>query len=130
MNKLILRTLVLIAGLSILSACSTIGNESLSNESPESIGNKIHEGVTSKQQLINMLGAPMETTFTDGGLEVLTYKYKRLKPRAQNFIPYNIISQVSDGKKKELVILLDESSLVKKLVMNVTDTQKRWGVIE
>jgi len=130
MNKLILKTLVLVLGLSILSGCSTIGNESLSNESPESIGNKIHEGVTSKQQLISMLGAPMETTFTDGGLEVLTYKYKRLMPRAQNFIPYNIISQVSDGKKKELVILLDENSLVKKLVMNITDTQKRWGVIE
>ncbi|HEB26193.1 MAG TPA: hypothetical protein ENI05_00250 [Porticoccus sp.] len=130
MNKVILRTLVLVIGLSILAGCSTVGNESLSNESPESIGRKIHEGLTTKQQLISMLGAPMETTFTDGGLEVMTYEYIRLMPRAQNFIPYNIISQVSDGKKKELVILLDENSLVKKLVMNVTDTQKRWGVIE
>lgn len=130
MNKVTLASLVLVVSVSVLSGCTTIGSESLANETAESIGSKIHKGVTTKQQLVAMLGAPMETTFTDGGLEVLSYEYIRLKPRAQNFIPYNVISRVADGKKKELVILLDENSRVKNLVMNVSDTQKRWGMIE
>lgn len=130
MKKVTVASLVLVVGLSALSGCTTTGSESLANETPESISNKIHKGVTTKQQLIDMLGAPMETTFTDGGLEVLTYEYTRLKPHAQNFIPYNVISQVADAKKKELVVLLDKNSRVKNLVMNISDTQKRWGVIE
>jgi len=130
MNKVTQSGLVLVIGLLLLSGCTTIGNESLANESPESISQKVHEGVTTKEQLIALLGAPMETTFTDGGLEVLKYEYTRLKPRAQNFIPYNIISQVTDGKRKEIVVLLDEQSLVKRLVMNVSDKQIRFGIIE
>ncbi|MFT6482822.1 MAG: hypothetical protein ACJA2J_002037, partial [Candidatus Azotimanducaceae bacterium] len=31
---------------------------------------------------------------------------------------------------KELVVLLDQDSLVKKLVMNVSDEQVRFGIIE
>ena len=72
----------------------------------------------------------METTFTDSGLEGLKYEYTRLKPSRRNFIPYNFVSQVSDAKKKELVVLLDQDSLVKKLVMNVSDEQVRFGIIE
>ncbi len=130
MKNLTMCGLVLLSGLLLLSGCTTIGNESLANESSDSISQKIHEGITTKDQLMAILGSPMETTFTDGGLEVLKYEYTRLKPRAQNFIPYNIISQVTDGKRKELVILLDEQSQVKRVVMNVSDKQIRFGIIE
>jgi len=130
MKKLTQSGLMLVSGLLLLSGCTTIGNESLANESLESISQKVHEGETTKEQLIAIFGAPMETTFTDGGLEVLKYEYTRLKPRAQNFIPYNIVSQVTDGKRKELVVLLDEQSQVKRMIMNVSDKQIRFGIIE
>ncbi|MFT5550129.1 MAG: outer membrane protein assembly factor BamE (lipoprotein component of BamABCDE complex) [Candidatus Azotimanducaceae bacterium] len=130
MKKVTQSGLVLMFGLVLLSGCTTIGNESLADESPESIAQKVHQGVTTKEQLVAILGVPMETTFTDGGLEVLKYEYTRLKPRAQNFIPYNIISQVTDGKRKEIVVLLDQQSVVKRLIMNTSDKQIRFGIIE
>ncbi len=77
-----------------------------------------------------MLGHPTDTSFTDSGQEVIKYEYTKLTPRARNFIPYNIFSQVSDGRQRELVILISEAGVVRNFVMNETDIEERWGVLE
>jgi outer membrane protein assembly factor BamE (lipoprotein component of BamABCDE complex) len=130
MKKVTQSGFFVVLGLLLLSGCMTTGNGSLKHESPESISKTLQEGLTTREQLIEIMGAPMETTFTDSGLEVLKYEYTKLKPSLRNFIPYNIVSRVSEAKKKELVVLLDQDSLVKKLVMNVSDEQVRFGIIE
>lgn len=130
MKKFAQNSICLLFGLLLLSGCMTTGNRSLENESPESIAERVHKGLTTKAQLIAILGMPGETTFTAEGLEVLKYEYTRTKPRVQNFIPYNIISQVTDGKRKELVILLDSQLFVKEIVMNIINEQTRFGIIE
>ncbi|MFT7111431.1 MAG: outer membrane protein assembly factor BamE (lipoprotein component of BamABCDE complex) [Porticoccaceae bacterium] len=130
MKKLTQSSLCLMFGLLLLSGCVATGNRILENESPESIGDKFHNGQTAKAQVIEILGIPGETTFTAGGLEVMKYEYTRTKPRMQNFIPYNRTSQVTDRKRKELVVLFDRKLLVKKIVMNVIDEQTRFGIIE
>jgi len=102
----------------------------LRHETSASISNKIRVGVTSKTDIYAILGAPISTTFSGGGLEVAKYEYTHLTPRAQNFIPYNIFSRVQDGKKKELVILFDSKNLVEKYVINESDIQQRRGIFE
>lgn len=114
----------------LISACSTSGNMKLEHESQVSIAEKIKQGITTKQQVYQMLGAPLETTFTENGQEIVKYEFTRMTPQARNFIPYNVFSQVTDGERKELVILFDDSSLVKKFVMNESDIQKRRGIVE
>lgn len=129
--KLLTIRLCLVATLLVLTAgCSSIGNNSLQYETSSSLSDKIREGLTNKSDVYAILGAPLSTTFSGGGLEVAKYEYTHLTPRAQNFIPYNVFSRVEDGKKKELVILFDSKSIVKKYVINESDIQVRKGILE
>jgi hypothetical protein len=106
------------------------GNQRLRSETSESIAEKIIAGVTTRAELIDMLGPPMETTFTDGGQEIVKYEYTRLTPRARNFIPYNIFSHVNEGHKKELVVLISKQNVVKRVVLNESEIERRSGVAE
>lgn len=96
----------------VLGGCATSGVGSLNNETCDSISEKIEVGTTTKEEVFSMLGSPSDTSFTDSGLEIIKYEHTRLTPRARNFIPYNIFSQVSDGEKKELVILFSKADIV------------------
>ena len=130
MKLVYFRSLFFITAIIVLSACTTTGNQALKNETQQSIATKFQKGVSTKGEIISALGAPTETSFTSGGLEILRYEFARFTPKARNFIPYNFISVGSDGKKKELVVLLDENSLVKKLVMNESDIETLSGMAE
>lgn len=77
-----------------------------------------------------MLGDPVSISFTENGLEILTYEYARFTPKARNFIPYNFFWLGSDGRKKVLVVLLDEGGLIKKAVLNESDVETKAGVFE
>ncbi|MEM8983821.1 MAG: hypothetical protein AAGC71_12395 [Pseudomonadota bacterium] len=114
----------------LLSACASKGVGALKNETSESVEAKFVVGVTEKSTILDALGRPTNTTFTDSGLEVLTYAYRELTPRARNFIPYNIFSQVNDSTTKELVMLFDKQGVLERLVFNETETEERWGVVE
>ena len=113
-----------------VAGCISQGAQSIQNESADSLGSKIVTGSTSKAELLSVFGAPTNTTFTDGGLEIMTYEFTRLKPRARNFIPYNVLSTVDDGVRKELVILLAEDNTVRKYVLNEAEIQVRAGIFE
>ncbi|MBV1911434.1 MAG: outer membrane protein assembly factor BamE [Kangiellaceae bacterium] len=130
MNSASIRLCVVVSIFVLMAGCSSIGNNSLQYETSSSISTKIREGVTNKTDIYTILGTPSTTTFTGDGFEVAKYEYTHLTPRAQNFIPYNVFSRVQDGKKKELVILFDSKSIVKKYVINESDIQVRKGILE
>ncbi|MEM1264362.1 MAG: hypothetical protein AAGH76_18325 [Pseudomonadota bacterium] len=114
----------------LLSACASNGVGALKNETSESVEAKFVAGVTHKSEILDKLGRPTNTSFTDSGQEVLTYAYTELTPRARNFIPYNIFSNVTDASTKELVMLINTQGVLARLVFNETETEKRWGVVE
>ena len=116
--------------LSLCYSCSTDGTRALKDESHASIHAKIQEGITTKNQVIINFGTPSETSFTDNGQEILKYEFTRYTPKLRNFIPYNFFSHGQNGKKKEVVILLDNKGIVKKLVMNEANVERRFGIIE
>ena len=130
MKNLTSAAAVLLACSTLFAGCTSVGNTALAKETQQTIKQKITEGVTTKQTVVDLLGVPTETTFTAGGQEVIKYAYQHIKPQAQNFIPYNFVSQVSNAKNKELVILLNDKNIVQKVVMNESKEQIRWGAIE
>jgi outer membrane protein assembly factor BamE (lipoprotein component of BamABCDE complex) len=121
---------VLITLCFFLNGCSTDGTRALKDESHASIHAKIQEGTTTKNQVILALGTPSDTSFTETGQEILKYEFTRYTPKLRNFIPYNFFSLGQNGDRKEVVILLDEQGIVKKLVMNEAKVEKRFGIVE
>jgi len=116
--------------LTLLMGCSTDGTRALKDESHSSIHAKIQEGVTTKNQIILALGTPSDTSFTENGQEILKYEFTRYTPKLRNFIPYNFFSLGQNGERKEVVILLDDRGIVKKLVMNEAKVERRFGIAE
>ena len=114
----------------LLVGCSTTGTQALKNETSATISGKIQEGKTTKGDVYAVLGQPTTMSFTDSGLEILTYDYVRYTPMARNFIPYNFFSLGQKGKKKQLVILLDKEGVVQKFEMHESDVETRAGLLE
>lgn len=119
------------AALLASTGCTTVGSASLENETQSSVQDTITRGVTTRAQVVSRLGVPLETSYTDSGLEIIRYEYSRFTPTVTTFIPYvNLFSSGAKEEKKELVILLDENRVVKQFAMNESKQRIREGILE
>jgi outer membrane protein assembly factor BamE (lipoprotein component of BamABCDE complex) len=114
----------------LLTGCTTTGNSAIENESEESIGEKIQEGITTQAQINKMLGDPIDVTFINDGKEVWTYEMSRIKPLARNFIPYaSIFTSGSNSVEQKLTILFDHAEVVEKYTWIESETERRSGIL-
>ena len=114
----------------LVSACSTTGSLALRSVNPSTIANTLKPGITTKEKIVSVLGYPNEVGFTQNGLEILTYEYKRSVPSPGNFTPLVLFSFESDIHVKQLVILLNENKTVKSTLVNDTVLHKSFGIGE
>lgn len=127
MKKVVL--LAVIGMAAVLTGCAGTGNDSLRAESESSVSSKIIEGKTTKDQVRQLFGSPEKTEFTDGGMEVWRYEFAKMHSNAVDFIPVvNLFGSVQSGKKKELVVMFDQSNVVKRYSMSVSDVSLKTGV--
>lgn len=124
---------ILLAGacLAVLTliGCASKGNESLRKETELSIGTKLTEGQTTKAEVRKMLGSPLKTSFTDGGLEISTYEFDNVTSDAINYVPVlNWLGSSASGTKKELVILFDKANVVQRYSMSESNVKVKTGL--
>lgn len=92
----------------LLSACGSSGNTSIKNETAATVDQKIHDGVTTKEEVRQMYGDPVATDFTDSGHEKWTYTFSNTQVDAANFIPvYGDLRQGQHGTEKHLTIIFE-----------------------
>ncbi|HBG92200.1 MAG TPA: hypothetical protein DDX12_01855 [Nitrospiraceae bacterium] len=114
----------------IAQGCATVGNDSLREESESSVNAKLTVGKTTKAEVKDMFGSPIQTSYTDGGLEIWKYVLSKMSADATNFIPIvNIFAAGSSGTKKELTILFDGNGVVKKYNMSESPIKVRGGIL-
>lgn len=113
-----------------ISGCVSTGNQTLKTETESSITNKIVNNVTTQSEIKAMFGSPYETKFTDGGLEIYTYRLDDLQSDVVNFVPVLNLFQTSySGTRKELVVLFNDDGTVKRYSMSESDVQQKAGII-
>jgi len=122
MNKIIASLLIFI----LVVGCASTGNVSLDEATEDNVAQAIIEGETTKDEVRALYGSPFSVDYTDEGLEIYKYERSKLKADWQMYIPYALIfgSKMS-GTKKELVIMFDENSVVKKISMSESDTEHK-----
>ena len=104
-------------------------NESVLKETEMSIGSKLTEGKTTKTEVRQMLGSPLKTSFTDGGLEISTYEFNNVTSDAINYVPIlNWLGSSASGTKKELVILFDRANVVQRFSMSESNVKTKTGL--
>ena len=79
-NNRMMVSMIVVLGL--FTGCATVGNDSLKDENEQTIASKITEGKTTMGEVKAMLGNPMSTSFTDGGLEVWRYEISHMSADA------------------------------------------------
>ncbi|MEY4584564.1 MAG: outer membrane protein assembly factor BamE [Pseudomonadota bacterium] len=128
MKQSILLTGICIAALTLVG-CASKGNESLRKETELTIGTKLTEGQTTKADVRKMLGSPLKTSFTDGGLEISTYEFDNVTSDVINYVPVlNWLGSSASGTKKELVILFDRANVVQRFSMSESNVKVKTGL--
>lgn len=114
----------------LLMGCASSGNQSLKNETEQSVAQKITENVTTKNDIKNLFGSPFSVSFTDGGNEIWTYYLDNVHADAINFIPVvGMFGSSSSGTRKQLVIMFDGNT-VKKYSMSSSNISTKTGVFK
>lgn len=112
-----------------LAGCMSTGNETLKDQNYQSMSQILSEGMT-QVQVREAVGDPMSVSFTDSGNEIWTYEFIEGQMTAQSFIPIaSMFSSGMKGKKKQLVILFDESQTLQRFTMSDSDYQSKSGII-
>lgn len=112
-----------------LAGCASVGNESLRAESESSVGKKLVEGKTTKAEVRALYGSPGKTSFTDGGLEMWTYELAKMSADGVSYIPIvSLFGASSSGTKKELVILFDAQSVIRRFSMSESPVTVKTGI--
>lgn len=127
MKKLMTAALVVIS----LSACASMGNTALQQETAATLASKITKGQTTQTQIRDMLGSPSSADFTDSGNQIWRYTYAHSKAMGRNFIPYaNIFSSGTNIASKELVVFFDKNGVVQNYSMEESKSQSKQGLIK
>lgn len=90
----------------VLSGCaSTAGNQSIKNETQQSIASKIMKGRTTKQDILQQFGEPTRKTTVDTNEDMWFYSIVNSNMSATSYIPIvGLFSNGTDMKSKNLTI--------------------------
>ncbi|EBT3059728.1 hypothetical protein CKC50_02920 [Salmonella enterica] len=97
MNRFIISLFLTITFL--LSGCSSTGNQSLRNETSQSLQSKIAKNKTTKSEIISALGEPDTRTTLDSGNESWRYFMVNNQINASSFIP--IVGLFTGGSQSQ-----------------------------
>ncbi|MCE9614339.1 MAG: hypothetical protein K8T26_08685 [Lentisphaerae bacterium] len=122
-------TLSLISVVAILlSGCWSTGSRQLRNETPGSVDAKIIDGKTTKAEVAACFGGPKKIDFSQSDKEVWRYEFTYEQMEAQNLV--NPLLQRNTGTKKELVILFEDTGVVKKHTFSDSPFETRSGLLK
>lgn len=113
-----------------LSACVSAGNQSLKEQTPETLAELLTPG-TDQARVSEALGDPLSVSYTDSGREIWFYELVEGKMTAQSFIPVvSMFSSGVHGRKKLLVILYDKEERVDRYNLSDSAYESKTGILE
>jgi len=110
----------------LLIGCATVGTP-IKNEQLI----KLEEGKTTQEEVIRVMGEPVDKTIIETGEEKWTYVYMRTKPTWSTFVPYvNMVESGANTNTQKLEILFDTQKIVKKHACSNSTTKVKTGLFQ
>lgn len=108
----------------VLIGCATTGTRIEQDKVKQ-----IKEGITTQEEVIELMGKPFMQNLTSDGKIIMMYQYTKVKNRATNFIPVvNILAGGMDMKQQTFQILIDENGVVEKYIFTDTNSPINSGL--
>lgn len=127
MNKIIL--IYFLFAISLISGCSTSGNQNLKNETAQSLQSKIIKDKTTKTELLTQLGEPDTRTTLDSGNEQWRYFMYNNQFNASTFIPVvGLLTGGSQTQSKTLEIDF-KGEIVSKWSFSADNSNTKSGIL-
>lgn len=90
----------------------------------------IKEGVTTKQEVISLLGKPYMTNLISDGKIILMYQYVKASNRPQNFFPViGLFAGGMDMSQQILQVLIGKDDKVEKFNFSDSKTPINYGLL-
>ena len=114
----------------ILAGCASTGNQALKSESETTVQQKLSLGKSTQDDVKALFGAPMSTSFTDGGAEIWHYEFTYMKDDAISYVPIvNLFAKSATGTKKDLTVLFDSAKVVQRYSLTEADVKSKFGLM-
>lgn len=127
MNKIIVISFFF--AISLISGCSTSGNQKIKNETAQSLQSKIIKNKTTKTELLTKLGEPDTRTTLDDGNEQWRYLMYNNQFNATTFIPVvGLFTGGSQTQSKTLEIDF-KGEIVSKWTFSTDNNNTKTGVL-
>lgn len=127
-----LKLIALFGLTTLVIGCASIGNEMLAEKSEQDIDAMIEQGVTTKAEIQELFGSPMEVNFTESGALTWSYWY------AESTVTYGtllvsmatagISGTKSEGEQTQLVILFNDKDIVQRYDLSSRDYESRTNL--
>jgi outer membrane protein assembly factor BamE (lipoprotein component of BamABCDE complex) len=89
---------------------------------------KIQKGVTTKDQVIALLGAPMTDTLSSNGKEIMAWSYAQARATGVTYIPIvGLFAGGADTKTTSFQVVLDERKIVEDDLWSNSSFETRMG---
>jgi len=109
----------------VLTGCASVGKKIEQNKVQQ-----IKEGVTTEQEVIELLGKPFMKTLSSDGKVIMIYQYTKVKNRIENFIPVvGLLSGGMDMRQQMLTILIDKNGNVEQYTFNDAESEINSGLL-
>jgi len=119
-----MRIFLLLCAMTIMLGCASTGRRIDRVKASE-----IKEGVTTRGEVLELLGNPYGTSLTDDGKEKLNYVFVRMNTKARNFIPFiGLFIGGADTEKETLQILIGKDGKVEKQSYNKANEEVKLGL--
>lgn len=118
------RSIILVVIVAVLG-CATAGTR----VSRENLS-RVKEGETTRHQVIEILGAPPNSTLTSDGKEIFTYHFTSIKSAPQNFIPIvGLIQSRMDMDTEITQVLFTRDGIVEKVTSTASRSNIKSGLV-
>lgn len=120
-----MKSIILILIVSLFLGCASTGIKIDSNK----VG-QIKSGVTTRAQVVALLGNPSTTVLTGDGKVLMNYIYSEARTKASSFIP--VVGLISGGANMDtqiLSIIINDKGLVEKYEFNDSKSEMKTGLI-
>ena len=120
------KILTAVAALILLQACGSVGNVSMKEQSESTIN--LTKGKTTKQEVVERFGIPLNTSFTEAGNKIYTYVYDdasafTVETVASVVLTWGLAGSKTRGERRELVVLFDGNDTVKNYHVSVSKVE-------
>lgn len=105
MKKLIIVVMLVVSG------CATVGRQIDFNQV-----SKIKEGVTTQQEVVDLLGSPDRITNAGQGMATMSYTFAKTSSRAVNFVPVVGIMAGGMDTQSQFVMVMLKNGVVNRVV--------------